>query len=135
MAQELDRCPRSRALLHDLLPEPWTPGGRERDDDKTEARHMRTRVRRYHKTTTNATLRGDGQVKYRVSIEHHETYIIDASCAAEAQFIAADFAMNRGDSQYAGQVIEHADETLNYVCTQTEACQHTNTFGDEHLDA
>jgi hypothetical protein len=74
-------------------------------------------------------------VRYRVVIEHRETYIIDASCAAEAQFVAADFVMNRGDSQYAGQVFEHADETLSYVCTQMEACQHMNAFGDEHLDA
>jgi hypothetical protein len=74
-------------------------------------------------------------VRYRVVIEHRETYIIDASCAAEAQFVAADFAMNRGESQYAEQVLEHADESLRYVCTQLEVCQHTNTIGEEQLDA
>jgi hypothetical protein len=57
-------------------------------------------------------------VRYRVSIEHRETYIIEASCAAEAQFVAADFAVHRGDSQSADQVLEHADETLQYVCIQ-----------------
>jgi hypothetical protein len=70
-----------------------------------------------------------------VSIEHRETYIIDASCAAEAQYVAADFAVHRGDSQYAGQVLEHADETLNYVCAQLEACQHTGGIDDDQIDA
>ncbi|MGQ4808276.1 hypothetical protein NKDENANG_01657 [Candidatus Entotheonellaceae bacterium PAL068K] len=74
-------------------------------------------------------------MRYQVVIEHRETYIIDASCAAEAQFVAADFALHRGDSQYAGNVLEHADESLNYVCTQLEACQHTTTFEADQLDA
>jgi hypothetical protein len=74
-------------------------------------------------------------VRYRVSIEHRETYIIEASCAAEAQFVAADFAMHRGDSQYTGQVVEHADETLQYVCTQLEPCQHPATLGEDQIDA
>jgi hypothetical protein len=78
---------------------------------------------------------GEERVRYRVSIEHHETYIIEASCAAEAQFVAADFAINRGDSQYAGQVLEHADETLQYVCTQLEACQHAGTLAEDEIDA
>jgi hypothetical protein len=70
-----------------------------------------------------------------VSIEHHETYIVEASCAAEAQFVAADFATNRGDSQYAGQVLEHADETLQYACTQLETCRHAGTLAEDQLDA
>ena len=67
-------------------------------------------------------------MRYRVAIEHRETYIIDASCAAEAQFVAADFATNRNNSEYAEQVLEHMDEALQYVCTQLEACQHTPTW-------
>jgi hypothetical protein len=74
-------------------------------------------------------------VRYRVSVEHHETYIIDASCAAEAQFVAADFAVHRGDSQYAEQVIEHADERLQYTCDQLEPCQHTGTLPEDQIDA
>ena len=74
-------------------------------------------------------------MRYQVAIEHRETYIIDASCAAEAQFVAADFALHRGDSQYAGNVLEHADESLHYVCTQMEACQHTATFEADQIDA
>jgi hypothetical protein len=70
-----------------------------------------------------------------VSIEHRENYIIDASCAAEAQYVAADFAVHRGDSQYAGQVLEHADETLNYICAQLEACQHTGGIDHDQIDA
>ncbi len=74
-------------------------------------------------------------MRYRVVIEHRETYIIDASCAAEAQYVAADFAMNRGDSQYSDHVIEHAEESLTYNCTQLEACHHPSAIDDEHLDA
>ncbi|GIX46678.1 MAG: hypothetical protein KatS3mg131_0889 [Candidatus Tectimicrobiota bacterium] len=83
-------------------------------------------------------------MKYRVLVEHRETFIIEASCAAEAQAVAADFATHRGDSAYAGQVLEHADEMLSYVCTQLEACQHTEVNGDtypssrldeDHIDA
>lgn len=76
-------------------------------------------------------------MKYRVVIEHCETYIIDANCAAEAQFVAADFALNRGDSQYAGHILEHSDESLTYGCTQLEACQHTESHNGlgEHFDA
>jgi hypothetical protein len=70
-----------------------------------------------------------------VSIEHRETYIIEASCAAEAQYVAADFAIHRGDSQSAGQVLEHADEALNYVCLQLEACQHTGGIDHSQIDA
>ena len=79
--------------------------------------------------------RGEHGVRYRVSIEHRETYIIEASCAAEAQYVAADFAVHRGDSQYAGHILEHADETLNYVCTQLEACQHTGSIDHDQIDA
>ena len=74
-------------------------------------------------------------MKYRVLIEHRETYVIDASCAAEAQFVAADFAMHRGDSQYTGRVLEHADESLQYTCTQMEVCQHTDALGHTEIDA
>lgn len=74
-------------------------------------------------------------MRYRVSIEHRETYVIEASCAAEAQFVAADFAVHRSDSQYAGQVLEHADETLQYVCTQLEACQHAGAIREDQIDA
>lgn len=74
-------------------------------------------------------------MRYRVSIEHRETYIIEATCAAEAQYVAADFAAHRGDSQYAGHVLEHAEETLNYVCTQLEACQHAGTIDHDQIDA
>ena len=74
-------------------------------------------------------------MEYRVSIEHRETYIIDASCAAEAQYVAADFAVHRGDSQYAGQVLEHADETLNYICAQLEVCHHTGGIDHDQIDA
>jgi hypothetical protein len=74
-------------------------------------------------------------VRYRVSIEPRENYIIEASCAAEAQYVAADFAVHRGDSQYAEQVLEHADEMLNYVCTQLEACRHTGTIAEDQIDA
>ena len=79
--------------------------------------------------------RGDERVRYRVSIEHRETYIIHASCAAEAQFVAADFATNRNNSEYAEQVLEHMDEALQYVCTQLEVCQHTLTLAEDQLDA
>ena len=74
-------------------------------------------------------------MRYRVSIEHREMYIIDASCAAEAQFVAADFATNRNNSEYAEQVLEHMDEALQYVCTQLEVCQHTPTLAEDQLDA
>jgi hypothetical protein len=74
-------------------------------------------------------------VKYRVSIEHKETYIVDATCAAEAQFVAADFAANRGNSEYADQVIEHSEEVLHYTCTQLEPCQHAPMLGEDQLDA
>lgn len=74
-------------------------------------------------------------MRYRVSIEHRETYIVEASCAAEAQFVAADFAMHRGDSQHAEQVLEHADETLQYVCTQLEACHHPGMLTEDRIDA
>lgn len=74
-------------------------------------------------------------MRYRVDIEHRETYIIDASCAAEAQFVAADFALHRGESQYAGHVLEHSDESLNYACTQMEACQHPVTIEADQFDA
>ena len=74
-------------------------------------------------------------MRYRVSIEHRETYIIEASCAAEAQYVAADFAVHRGDSQYTEQVLEHADETLNYVCTQLEVCRHTGALAEDQIDA
>ena len=79
--------------------------------------------------------RGDERVRYRVSIEHRETYVIDASCAAEAQFVAADFATHRNNSEYAEQILEHMDEALTYVCTQLEACQHTPTLAEDQLDA
>jgi len=79
--------------------------------------------------------RGDECVRYRVSIEHRETYIVDASCAAEAQFVAADFATNRNNSEYAEQVLEHLDEVLQYVCTQLEVCQHTPTLAEDQIDA
>ena len=75
-------------------------------------------------------------MKYRVSIEHRETYIVDASCAAEAQFIAADYATHRGNSECAEQVLEHLDEVLTYTCHQLESCQHTPAaLGDDQLDA
>ncbi len=74
-------------------------------------------------------------MRYRVSIEHREIYIIDASCAAEAQFIAADFATNHNNSEYAEQVLEHSDESLRYECTQLEACLHTPTLGEDQVDA
>lgn len=74
-------------------------------------------------------------MRYRVAIEHREIYIIDASCAAEAQFVAADFATNRNNSEYAEQVLEHLDESLSCVCTQLEACQHTPTLAEDQLDA
>jgi hypothetical protein len=74
-------------------------------------------------------------VKYRVSIEHRETYVIDASCAAEAQFVAADFAANRSNSEYAEQILEHAEESLQYTCMQLESCQHTPTLAEDQLDA
>lgn len=74
-------------------------------------------------------------MKYRVSIEHREIYIVDASCAAEAQFVAADFAAHRSNSEYAEQVLEHADESLQYTCTQLESCLHTPTLGEDQLDA
>jgi hypothetical protein len=74
-------------------------------------------------------------VRYRVSIEHRETYIVDASCAAEAQFVAADFATNRNNSEYAEQVLEHMDESLQYLCTQLEACHHTSILAEDQLDA
>jgi len=74
-------------------------------------------------------------VRYRVSIEHRETYIVDTSCAAEAQFVAADFATNRNNSEYAEQVLEHMDESLQYVCTQLEVCQHTSILAEDQIDA
>lgn len=74
-------------------------------------------------------------MKYRVSIEHKETYIVDASCAAEAQFVAADFAANRGNSECGDQVLEHAEEILTYTCVQIEACLHAPTLGEDQLDA
>lgn len=74
-------------------------------------------------------------MRYRVSIEHREIYIIDASCAAEAQFVAADFATNRNNSEYAEQVLEHSDESLRYECAQLEACLHTPTLGEDQVDA
>lgn len=74
-------------------------------------------------------------MKYRVSIEHRETYIVDASCAAEAQFVAADFATNRNNSEYVEQVLEHSDESLVYTCSQLEGCQHTPTLADDQIDA
>ena len=64
-------------------------------------------------------------MRYRVLIKHREVYVLDASCAAEAQFIAADFATHRNNSEYADQVLEHSDESLRYECTQLEACLHT----------
>jgi hypothetical protein len=79
--------------------------------------------------------RGDERVRYRVAIEHRETYIIDASCAAEAQFVAADFATQRNNSEYAEQVLEHMDESLSYVCTQLEVCQHTPMLAEDQIDA
>ena len=84
-----------------------------------------------------AHLRGDGRVRYRVVVEHRETYIVDASCAAEAQYVASDFTLNRGDSQYAGHVLEHSDESLTYECTQLETCQHTESHNgmSDHFDA
>jgi hypothetical protein len=74
-------------------------------------------------------------VRFRVSVEHRETFIVDASCAAEAQFTAADFAVNHGDSEYADHILEHAEETLQYTCTQLEACQHTPLLAEDQLDA
>ena len=74
-------------------------------------------------------------MRYRVSIEHRETYTIDASCAAEAQFVAADFASNRNNSEYAEQILEHTDESLSYVCSQLEACMHTPTLAEDQIDA
>lgn len=74
-------------------------------------------------------------MRYRVSVEHRETYIIEASCAAEAQYVAADFAVHRGDSQYAEHILEHAEETLNYTCTQLEACQHAGSLDHDRIDA
>jgi len=74
-------------------------------------------------------------VRYRVSIEHRETYIVDASCADEAQFVAADFATNRNNSEYAEQVLEHMEESLQYVCTQLEVCQHTSILAEDQIDA
>ena len=73
-------------------------------------------------------------MRYRVAIEHRETYIIDASCAAEAQFVAADFATNRNNSEYAEQVLEHMDEALQYAYTQLEVYQHTPTLAEDQLD-
>ena len=75
-------------------------------------------------------------MRYCVSIEHRETYIIDASCAAEAQYVAADFAVHRGDSQYAGQVLEHADETLNYIlCAVRSLSSHRGSIHHDQIDA
>ena len=74
-------------------------------------------------------------VRYRVALEHRENYIIEASCAAEAQYIAADFALQRGNSEFAGHVLEHADESLHYECTQLEPCQHTPALHQDHIDA
>jgi hypothetical protein len=79
--------------------------------------------------------KGDAHVRYRVSIEHHEIYVIDASCAAEAQFIAADFATNRNNSEYTEHVLEHSDESLRYECTQLEACLHAPTLDEDQVDA
>lgn len=75
-------------------------------------------------------------MRYRVSIEHKETFIIEASCAAEAQYIAAEFAANRGNSDSADQVLEHTDEELIYTCTQLEPCQHAApTLAEDQFDA
>jgi hypothetical protein len=78
---------------------------------------------------------GERRVRYRVVIEHREIYVIDASCAAEAQFIAADFAANRNNSEYTDHVLEHSDESLRYNCTQLEACVHPPTLDEDHVDA
>lgn len=74
-------------------------------------------------------------VRFRVSVEHREVFIVDASCAAEAQFAAADFAAHHGNSEYAGYILEHAEETLQYTCTQLEACRHTPVLAEDQIDA
>ena len=74
-------------------------------------------------------------MQFRVTVEHRETFIIDASCAAEAQFAAADFAVNHGNSEYADHILEHAEETLQYTCTQLEPCRHTPLLSEDQLDA
>ena len=74
-------------------------------------------------------------MQFRVTVEHRETFIIDASCAAEAQYAAADFAANHGNSEYADHILEHAEETLQYTCTQLEACRHTAMLAEDQLDA
>ena len=74
-------------------------------------------------------------MRFRVSVEHREVFVIDASCAAEAQFAAADFAAHHGNSEYADHILEHAEETLQYTCTQLEACQHTPVLAEDQIDA
>ena len=74
-------------------------------------------------------------MQFRVTVEHRETFIIDASCAAEAQFAAADFAAHHGNSEYADHILEHAEETLQYTCTQLEVCRHTPLLSEDQLDA
>jgi len=49
--------------------------------------------------------------------------------------VAADFATNRNNSEYADQVLEHMDESLQYVCTQLEVCQHTSILAEDQIDA
>ena len=74
-------------------------------------------------------------MRFRVTVEHRETFIVDASCAAEAQYAAADFAVHHGNSEYADYILEHAEETLQYTCTQLEACQHTPVLAEDQIDA
>lgn len=74
-------------------------------------------------------------MQFRVTVEHRETFIIDASCAAEAQYAAADFAVNHGNSEYADHILEHAEETLQYTCTQLEACRHDPLLTEDQIDA
>lgn len=74
-------------------------------------------------------------MRFRVSVEHRESFIIEASCAAEAQYAAADFTINHGNSEYADHILEHTEETLQYNCAQLEPCQHTPALADDQLDA
>ncbi|MCY4428141.1 MAG: hypothetical protein OXC05_14100 [Halieaceae bacterium] len=74
-------------------------------------------------------------MRFRVSVEHRESFIVDASCAAEAQYAAADFTINHGNSEYADHILEHTEETLQYNCAQLEPCQHTPVLAEDQLDA
>ena len=74
-------------------------------------------------------------VRFRVSVEHRESFIVEASCAAEAQYAAADFTINHGSSEYADHILEHSEETLQYNCSQLEPCKHTPVLTEDQLDA